>query len=420
MGLISRIAPKNLMSLGDLDRLMDESIGGRPTHAGVRVNEQTAMSLIEVQKCVRVRAETRGCLPVSIYKKRKDGKGRDEARDHPLYEILNVAPNNEMDSQAFYERMEIYFSLWGNDVSIITRNTSRNRNVTDLYPVPWYKMRVKRDKDTLELYYEYNDRGQWEKFPAEKVFHVRGMSFDGIVGISTIGMAREAVAQGLAMAEFANRFFGQGMNFGGVLEVPAALTPAARENMRAAAKEMGAGMANSWEPFLLEEGTKWNRIPMSFVDAQFIEVMNLNKYDIDGLFRVPPHMVANLERSTNNNIEHQGIEFVVYSMLPVLTRFERMADWRLLTPQDRAAGYYVKVNVDALLRGDAVSRGRYLQMKRQSGALSADEWRELDDENPTGIPGGDSYLVNGNMISLETAMKQQPRNTGNGGGNGNG
>lgn len=404
-----RLAVKNLFSLGDLDRMMDEAYSGRPTTAGVQVSESTAMKLIEVQKCVRVRAETRGCLPVSIYRKRRDGKGRDEARDHPLYEILNVAPNNEMDSQAFYERQEIFLSLWGNDASIITRNTGRNQNVTDLYPVPWYHWRVQRDKSTQALYYEHYDRGKWEPLPPEKVFHVRGMSFDGLVGISAIGMAREVVAQGLAMAEFANRFFGQGMNFGGILESPNPLSDKARANMRAAAKEMGAGLANSWEPFLLEEGTKWNRIPMSFVDAQFIEMMNLNKYDIDGLFRVPPHMVANLERSTNNNIEHQGIEFVVYSMLPMITRFERMVNWRLLTPQDRAAGYYCKVNVDALLRGDAVSRGQYLNLKRQNGALSADEWRELDDENPTGTPGGDAYLVNGNMISLETAMNQKPR-----------
>ena len=417
MGLISRMAVKNLQSLSDFDRMLDEAMGGRPTYSGIRVQESTAMGLIEVQKCVRVRAETRGCLPVHIFKKRKDGKGRDDARDHPLYEILNVAPNNEMDSQTYYERQEIYFSLWGNDVSVITRNTSRNRNVTDLYPLPWYKVRVKRDPDTLQIYYEYNDRGNWEKFPAEKIFHLRGMSFDGITGISTIGMARESVGQGLAMAEFANRFFGQGMNMGGILESPGKLTDAARKNMRAAAKEMGGGLANAWEPFLLEEGTKWNRIPMSFVDAQFIDVMKLGKYDIDGLFRVPPHMVANLERSTNNNIEHQGIEFVVYSLLPMITRFERMANWKLLSPVDRAAGYYVKVNVDALLRGDAASRGEYLQKKRQNGAINADQWREYDDENPTGVPGGDAYLVNGNMISLETAMKQQPRNSaGNGGG----
>lgn len=410
MGLLSRIAVKNIISLGELDRLMDEAFHGTPTTAGVRVNESTAMKLIEVQKCVRVRAETRGCLPVSIYKRRKDGKGRDEAKDHSLYEILNVAPNSEMDSQTFYERMEIYFSLWGNDVSIITRNTSRNKNVTELYPVPWYNMRVKRD-DNQKLYYEYWDRGKPEIFPPEKVFHVKGMSFDGLVGISTIGMAREAVGQGLAMAEFANRFFGQGMNFGGILEAPNALSPVARENMRLAAKEMGAGLANSWEPFLLEEGTKWNRIPMSFVDAQFLEMMNLNKEDIDGLFRVPPHMVANLRESTNNNIEHQGLEFVMYSLLPIITRFERMANWRLLTPQDRAAGYYVKVNVDALLRGDAASRAAYLNTKRQNGALNADEWRALDDENPTGTPGGGAYLVNGAMISLETAAAQQPRQT---------
>jgi HK97 family phage portal protein len=414
MGFITRQAIKNL-SIHELDHMMEHG-WGRPTTAGVPVSESSAMNLIEVHKCVKVRAETRGCLPVGIYKKRSDGKGRDLARDHPLQDLLNVAPNNEMDSQTFYERMEIYFSLWGNDYSIITRNVSRNKDVRELYPVPAYQMRVKRDPETQDLFYEYRDRGQTERLPPEKVFHIRGMSFDGLTGISTIGMAREAVAQGLAMQEFTNRFFGNGMNFGGILEVPNVLTPDARKNMKLAAQELSGGLGNAWEPFVLEEGTKYNRIPMSFVDAQFIEVMNLNKEDIDGLFRVPPHMVANLKESTNNNIEHQGIEFVTYSLLPMITRFERTANWRLLTRAEREAGYYVKVNVDALLRGDAASRGEYLQKKRQNGALSANEWKGLDDENPIEQEGGDAYLVNGNMISLETAMKQQPRtNTQNGG-----
>jgi HK97 family phage portal protein len=415
MGFITRQAIKNL-SIRELDHLMEHG-WGRPTTAGVPVSEQSAMNLIEVHKCVKVRAETRGCLPVGIYKKRPNNGGRDLARDHPLQELLNIAPNNEMDSQTFYERMEIYFSLWGNDYSIITRNTSRNKDVRELYPVSAYQMRVKRDPETQDLFYEYRDRGQTERLPPEKVFHIRGMSFDGLTGISTIGMAREAVAQGLAMQEFTNRFFGNGMNFGGILEVPGTLTPAARENMKKAAEELAGGLGNAWEPYVLEEGTKYNRIPMSFVDAQFIEVMRLSKQDIDGLFRVPPHMVGNLERSTNNNIEHQGIEFVTYSLLPMITRFERTANWRLLTRAERAAGYYVKVNVDALLRGDAASRGEYLQKKRQNGALSANEWKDLDDENPIEQEGGDAYLVNGNMISLGTAMNQPPRTNTTKGGN---
>jgi HK97 family phage portal protein len=415
MGFITRQAVKNMLSVRELDYLM-ESRWGRPTTAGVPVSERSAMSLIEVYKCVKVRAETRGCLPVGIYKKRPDGRGRDPATDHPLQDLLNVSPNKEMNSQTFFERSEIYVSLWGNDYSYITRNTSRNKNVTELYPIPAYQIQAKRDPETQDLFYEYRDRGKTERIPPEKIFHLVGMSFDGVTGISTIGMAREAVAQGLAMQEFTNRFFGNGMNFGGILEVPNVLTPEARKNMKLAAKELSGGLGNAWEPFVLEEGTKYNRIPMSFVDAQFIEVMNLNKEDIDGLFRVPPHMVANLKESTNNNIEHQGIEFVTYSLLPMITRFERTANWRLLTRAERAAGYYVKVNVDALLRGDAASRGEYLQKKRQNGSLSANDWRELDDENPIEQTGGDAYLVNGNMISLETAMKQQPRtNTTNGG-----
>ena len=157
---------------------------------------------------------------------------------------------------------------------------------------------------------------------------------------------------------------------------------------------------------------------MPLSDAQFIENIQLNKEDICGLYRVPPHMVANLQRSTNNNIEHQGIEYVIYSMLPLITRFEKTADWKLFTPAERAAGYYTKFNLDSLLRGDSKSRAEYLSKKRSSGIINADEWRALDDENPIGGAAGQAYLVNGAMISTETAAAQQPRSTGTTGGDG--
>jgi HK97 family phage portal protein len=288
-----------------------------------------------------------------------------------------------------------------------------------LYPWPWDQVDVKRNKFTGKIEYDIHEKGlKVETLPAERVMHVSGLGYDGIKGYSTISMIREYVGLGLSVSEFIQRFYGQGMNVGSVLQTDQSMTQPALDDLRATLIERGSGMANSWLPMVLHSGLKFNRIPMPLTDAQTIEILKLTDSQICGLMRVPPHMVGNLDRSTNNNIEHQGIEYVQYSMLPVITRFEQAMNWKLFTPQERAEGFYVKFNVEALLRGDAAARGAYLNTKRQNGVINADEWRQLDDENPIGGAAGDAYLVNGNMISTETAAKQQPKTTGTAGGDG--
>jgi HK97 family phage portal protein len=241
------------------------------------------------------------------------------------------------------------------------------------------------------------------------MFHIPAFSPDGIIGYSPIRLAQEAVGLGMAATEFASRFYGQGMNMGIVLEHPQTLKKEGRENLKADLMEQAGGLQNSWMPLLLEEGMKVNRIPMPLKDAQFLEQQKLNRDEICGLYRVPPHMIANLERSTNNNIEHQGIEFVMYTMLPWVKRWEQIINWKLFTPSERSRGYYAKFNLTALLRGDAKSRAEALHVMRQDGIINADEWREMDEMNPQEGESGKVYLVNGNMISVETAAKQQPR-----------
>lgn len=398
----------------DFDRDVKSWIGGRPTSSGAKVNEQTALRHITVYSCVRVRSESFASLPLNVYRKRPAGKGRDEARDHPLHELLHNVPNPDMTSMTWRETMSGHLDLSGNCYSIITQN---NRGqVIDLYPWPWDSIYPERNKDTEKIEYYLTDRGKVEILPQEKVFHVPGLGFDGIKGYSIIRMAQEAVGLGLAISEFSGRFFSQGMNVGSVFQTDNAMTQDAVDELRKQLLEKGSGMANSWMPLILHNGLKFARIPMPLSDAQFIENIKLNKEDLCGLFRVPPHMIADLSRSTNNNIEHQGIEYVMYSMLPVITRYEKTMDWKLFTPAERAAGYYTKFNMDALLRGDSAARAEYLNKKRQNGIINADEWRELDDENPIGGVAGTTYFINGNMISAETAAKQQPKSTNAAGG----
>lgn len=420
MGLISQILGKGSYSMADFDRdARAWMAGGQPTRAGTLVNQQTALRLSTLLACIRVRTESFGCLPCSVYKRRKSGKGRDDAYDHPLWDIVHNTPNEWMTALTWRESMNLSFDTGGNCYSLI--ETNRRGQVISLYPVPYYFVDPKVNEKTRKLEYHINDRGKIEPFPPEKIYHVPGFGFDGLKGYSVITLARETIGLGLGINEFIERFYGQGMNFGIVLETEKIFKEQSEADfVRTQFEEKYGGLSNSHRPIILHGGLKVNRIPISFTDAQTIEILKLTDLQICGLMRVPPHMVAHLERSTHNNIEHQGLEYVIYSMLPIINRHEQTMNWKLFTPAERAAGYYVKFNVDALLRGDAKARAEYLSKKRQNGVINADEWRELDDENPIGGLAGEAYLVNGNMISTETAAKQEPRRTTLGGDMGDG
>lgn len=404
-------------TISELDSLILGG-GGRMTSAGVPVSEQSALSLIEVQKCVNVLARTRGCLETKVYRWADTARRKkEEAYAHPLYELLAVAPNDETDAQSYIETDQLFLSLWGNSTAEITRNSSRNKNITEIYQWQWWDVRPKRN-ESGKLYYEHRDRGKWEKYPAEKVFHINTMSWDGVIGLSTIGTAREMVANGMAMQDFANRFFGNGMNVGSTFETDNALSPTARKNLTDAVKEAGQGLGKSWEPLLLEEGVKWKRIPMSFVDAEFVAMMKLTTLNVDGLFGVPPPMVGNsFEGLTYTNIEQMPLYYVLFTLLPIVTRFERMANWKLLTPQDREAGYFVKTNLKTLLRADAKTRAEYFKQKIQNGAANPNDWRADDDENPNEDPSGDEYYMNGNTRTIKQICATDIKSTTGTGGN---
>lgn len=414
MGLFGNLVRAEY-SLQDWFRDIRFWIGGRQTASGVTVNEQSALRYVTVYSCARVLAETLGSLPLVVYRERPGG-GQDKARDHPVFELLHDQPNDEMSSSSFREAMQGQHVLAGNCYGIITPN--RRGQPIDLYPVDWTLLTPERNQDTGRLQYRLNDRGKDEIFPPERVFHVPGWGFNGIQGYSTIAMARELVGLGLAITEFAARFYGQGMNVGGVLEHPEKLSNEAHQRLKASIEAEGAGLANSWRPLILEEGMKFARIPMPLRDAQFIEQQKLTDVQICGLFRVPPHMIANLERATFSNIEHQSLDFVKFTMLPYITRWEQVINRKLFTRQDRQQGYYARFNVEGLLRGDYKSRQEGLQIQRQNGVINTDEWRALEEMNPIGGVAGQAHLVNGNMISVETAAKQPPRQAARGGGEG--
>lgn len=398
MGILTNlVSQKGEYSFDDFTNDVKKRLYGGRNATGVNVNEETALRFITVFSCVRVLAEGVGSLPFFVYKKRRGG-GKDKADDHPVYSLVHDLPNDEMTSQSWRETMTGHLATSGNCYSILTRN--KRGQVEDIYPISWAECKPIRNSETRKIEYHINDRGKSEVFPAERIFHAPGFGFDGIMGYSPIRMAAEAVGIGMASSEFTAHFYKNGMNIGSALEHPQALSDTAYARLQEWINEKGVGLGNSWKPLILEEGMKISRIPMPFVDAQFIETRKLNRDEICGLFRVPPHMVANLERSTNNNIEHQGIEFVMHTLMPYLTRIEQTANWKLFSPAEREAGYYVKFNVDGLLRGDYKSRQEGLAIQRQNGAINADEWREIEDRNPIEDGSGKIYYVNSAAVPL--------------------
>ena len=373
--------------------------------AGKRVNERSAMQTSAVYACVRVISESVASLPLHLYRYNKDG-GKEKAIDHPLYHLLHDEPNPEMTAYSFFEVALTHLLLWGNSYSQIIRNGKGE--VIGLYPLMPDRMTVDRDEKG-HLYYEYmvssddapTNKGSTVRLKPEDVLHVPGLSFDGLVGYSPIAMAKNAIGLGIAAEEYGSKFYANGAAPSGVLEHPGTLKDPSK--VRESWTQTFGGSANSNKVAVLEEGMKYTPISINPSEAQFLDTRKFQVTEICRIFRVPPHMVADLEKSSFSNIEQQSLEYVQYTLRPWLTRLEQAMARRLFTEEEKKT-YFVKFNVDGLLRGDYQSRMNGYATARQNGWMSANDIREL--ENLDRIPaelGGDLYLINGNMTKLEDA-----------------
>lgn len=375
------------------------------SYAGKRVNEQTAMQMTAVYSCVRVISEAMASLPLHMYKYNDSG-GKEKATDHPLYFLLHDEPNPEMTSFVLRETMLTSLLLWGNSYCQVIRNGKGE--VVAIYPLMPNRMNVDRDSKG-KLYYEYmvNDtdaptmKGTTVRLDPEDVLHVPAMSYDGLVGYSPVAMARNAIGLAIATEEYGSKFFQNGASPSGVLEHPGVLKDPAK--IRDSWTDTFGGSSNSGKVAVLEEGMKYTPISIPPEQAQFLETRKFQIEEIARIFRVPLHMIASMEHSTFSNIEQQSLEFVKYTLDPWVTRLESSMNRRLLSPEEKGK-YFIKFNLDGLLRGDYQSRMNGFAVARQNGWMSANDIREL--ENLDRIPeeeGGDLYLINGNMTKLKDA-----------------
>lgn len=378
-------------------------LGG--SSSGKAVNERTAMQMTAVYACVRILSEAIAELPLHLYKYREDG-GKEKATGHPLYSILHDEPNPEMSSFVFRETLMTHLLLWGNAYAQIIRNG--HGEIIALYPLMPNKMSVNRDS-TGSLYYEYTRqtedvpsiKGTTVKLKPSDVLHIPGLGFDGLVGYSPIAMAKNAIGLAIATEEYGSKFFANGAAPSGVLEHPGTIKDPARIRDSWNATFGGSGNANKIA--VLEEGMKYTPISISPEQAQFLETRKFQIDEIARIFRVPPHMVGDLDKSSFSNIEQQSLEFVKYTLDPWVTRWEQSIYRTLLSPNEKK-DFFVKFNVEGLLRGDYVSRMNGYAIARQNGWMSANDIRELENmDRISAEDGGDLYLINGNMLPLSSA-----------------
>ena len=373
--------------------------------SGKAVNERSAMQMTAVYSCVRILSEALAGLPLHLYRYKPDG-GKEKATDHPLYHLLHDEPNPEMSSFVFRETLMTHLLLWGNAYAQIIRNGKGE--VVALYPLMPNRMTVDRDQNG-QLYYKYRTtsddaptmEGSVVTLPPSQVLHIPGLGFDGVVGYSPIAMAKNAIGMAIACEEYGAKFFANGAAPGGVLEHPGTIKDPQR--VRESWQSTFGGSGNANKIAVLEEGMKYTPISISPEQAQFLETRKFQINEIARIFRVPPHMVGDLEKSSFSNIEQQSLEFVKYTLDPWVVRWEQTL-FRALFSDKEKKEYFFKFNLEGLLRGDYATRMSGYATARQNGWLSANDIREL--ENLDRIPaedGGDLYLINGNMCKLADA-----------------
>ncbi|MFN8493833.1 MAG: phage portal protein [Caldilineaceae bacterium] len=403
MGFLTRIlGPKEERSISEssmMALLRSGLNGASATAAGVVVSPEGSLQVTTVFACVRVLAESLASLPLLLYQ--RQGQAKLRMTDHPLYPILHDLPNPEMTSMELRETMMGHLALRGN--AYANKVYDGAGRIRELWPLRPDRMQVLRREESSELIYQYTlPSGEMRYLPTQEVMHLRGISPDGINGYGPITLARQAIGLAMGTEEYGARFFGNGARATTVLKHPGKLSDKAFERLRDSWEARHQGLENAHRVAILEEGMAVDQVGLAPEDAQFLQTRKFQKGEICAIFRVPPHMAGDLERATFGNIEHQSLEFVMYTLRPWVVRWEQGIARDLLTAEERKV-YLAEFLLDGLLRGDLSSRYAAYAVGRQNGWLSANDIRGFENLNP--IPGGDVYLVPLNMVPADQAAK---------------
>jgi HK97 family phage portal protein len=367
-----------------------ELLGGSKSVTGKSVNPSTAMQISAVYACVRVISETIATLPLITYRRLERGKVR--APEHSLYPILHDIPNPEMTSVELREAIQGHVLLWGNGYCEVLRDGAGR--VKEIWPLRPDRMQLVRNSRNELIYVFTLSSGEPRRLRADRVLHIRGLTFEGLMGYDPLKIGKETMGMAMAAEEYGGRFYSNDARPGGVLEHPGQISEDASKRLIKSWNSMHSGLDNAHRVALLEEGLKWHQVGISPENAQFLETRKFQTNEILRFFRMQPHKVGELDRATWGNIEHQAIEHVTDTLRPWLVRWEKAILKTLFTEEERKV-YFSEFLIDGLLRGDIKTRYSAYAIARQNGWMNANEIRELENMNP--YDGGDEYLVNAAM-----------------------
>lgn len=360
----------------------------QPTEAGVAVSEDSAMRFATVHACVRVLSEDVAALPLHVYR-RMDGGGKERAREHPLYELLHDRPNPEMSATPFFESLMVNALLSGNGYAFL--EFDRAGRVRAMWPMLASEVDPYRT-DAGELRY----RAGGENLRAGEVFHLAGMGFDGLMGLSPIAYARESIGLGTAAERYGEKFFRNGTHIGGVVSIKDELTDDQFRRLREQFNTMFKGLQNAHGVPVLEGGATYTPVGIAPEDAQFLETRKFQRNEIAAIYRVPPHMIGDLERATFSNIEQQDLAYLQRGLLPWLMRIEQEARAKLLTTPEARRDYCIEHDTANFMRGETQSRYEAYSKAITSGFMTQNEVRRRENLNP--LPGGDEIMLPLNMV----------------------
>ncbi len=372
-------------------------LGGERANAGVQVTPNSALRLAAVFASVRVLAESIASLPVHVMERK--GGGATKAESHPVNELLHEQPNDEMTSFIWRETGQGHLALRGNTYSVIERNGA-GRAIA-LWPQPVGDVELFIDDSRRVKYRVRGDSGGAAIFDREEMIHIKGLGADGLRGYSVLNVARETIGLGLATQKHGAEFFGDGARPEGILSTEQNLTPEQRKRNR---ESWMAQHKNKRNMAVLGAGMKYQAIGVTPEEAQFLETRKFQVADVARIFRVPPHMIGDLEKATFSNIEHQALEFVVHTLRPWIVRWEQELNRKLFTRTERRR-FFVAFNVDGLLRGDFKARTEGYASGITNGWMTRNEARQLENLNPA--KGLDKFLVPMNMAD-ETGTPTPP------------
>lgn len=396
-------------SVGDQNSWLIRAVNGGKTNAGTSVSEYNAMQLPVVYACINRISNPIARFPMRILRP-KVGGGAEEVTDHPLSRRLAVRPNDLMSSRTLRKTVQAHALTWGNGYVEIERNGYGQ--AVNLWPLlPWNTKPVREDD---RFFYRTRIDGKAFEIPHDDVIHVMDVSQDGYVGRSPVFLAREALGMALALEQFGGKFFANDMKSGGFLMHPGKLSSGAQGNLGKKKEErtdVGAGLErqggldNAHRVKVLEEGMKFIQTTIPPEDAQFLSTREFQIAEIARMYDVPLIMIQSHEKSTSwgSGIEQLMIGFVRQTVEPWVGAWEQELNWKLFTEEERQRGYYVKFNMNALLRGDSAARSTFYREMFGVGGLSPNQILGLEDMDPIG-PAGDHHFVPTNFATLENAI----------------